>query len=42
MLEWVATSLGDLPNPGIETRPLLSPALAGGFFAARATWEAPS
>ena len=42
MLEWVAPSLGDLPNPGTETRPLLSPALACGFFAARATWEAPS
>ena len=23
---------GDLPNPGIEPMPLVSPALAGGFF----------
>ena len=23
---------GDLPNPGIEPLPLVSPALAGGFF----------
>ena len=23
---------GDLPNPGIETASLMSPALAGGFF----------
>ena len=29
---------GDLPNPGIKSR---SPALAGGFFTAGATWEAP-
>ena len=33
MLEWVAMpSPGDLPDPGIEPRPLMSPALAGGFF----------
>ena len=25
-------SLGDLPNTGIEPTPLLSPAMAGGFF----------
>ena len=25
---------GDLPDPGIEPKPLLSPALAGGFFTA--------
>ena len=25
-------SPGDLPNPGIEPKSLLSPALAGGFF----------
>ena len=28
---------GDLPNPGIEPTP---PALAGGFFSTRVTWEA--
>ena len=34
ILEWVAMTLpGDLPNPGIEPVPLMSPALAGGFFA---------
>ena len=32
---------GDLPNPGIEPRSLMSPALAGGFFTTSATWEAP-
>jgi len=31
----------DLPNSGIEPTPLASPALAGGFFTTRATWEAP-
>ena len=35
-------SLGDLPNPGIETKYLASPALAGGFFTTSATLEAPS
>ena len=30
---------GDLPNPGIEPASLMSPALAGGFFATSATWE---
>ena len=34
-------SLGDLPKPGIETGPLASLALAGGFFTTDATWEAP-
>ena len=34
--------LGDLPNPGIKTGSLKSPALAGMFFTTRATWEAPS
>ena len=29
---------GDLPDPGIEPTSLLSPALAGGFFATSATW----
>ena len=33
---------GDLPDPGIEPRSLISPALAGGFFTITATWEAPS
>ena len=32
---------GDLPDPGIELR-LMSPALAGGFFTASTTLEAPS
>ena len=32
---------GDLPYPGIEPASLMSPALAGGFFTAIATWEAP-
>ena len=31
---------GDLPNPGIETVSLMSPALVGGFFTTSATWEA--
>ena len=29
-----------LPNPGIKTTFLMSPALAGGFFTTSATWEA--
>ena len=29
---------GDLPDPGLERAALMSPALAGGFFTARATW----
>ena len=33
---------GDLPDPGIEPRSLMSPALAGGFFTTSATWEAHS
>ena len=32
---------GDLPNPGIETVSLMSPALAGGFFITSTTWGAP-
>ena len=33
ILEWVAVSSpGGLPDPGIETVSLASPALAGGFF----------
>ena len=35
------TSPGDLPDPGIETLSLKSPAMAGGFFTTSATWEAP-
>ena len=31
---------GDLPNPGIESESLMSPALAGEFFTTSATWEA--
>ena len=31
---------GDLPNPGIESSSLMSPALAAGFFTTSATWEA--
>ena len=30
---------GNRPNPGIEPRPLASPALAGNFFTTCATWE---
>ena len=30
----------DLSNLGIEPRSLMPPALAGGFFTSRATWEA--
>ena len=32
---------GDLPDPGIETASLTSPALAGGFFTTSVSWEAP-
>ena len=35
------TSPGDLPDPGIETLSLKSPAMAGGFFTTSTTWEAP-
>ena len=31
---------GDLPDPGMKPRSLMSPALASGFFTTRATWEA--
>ena len=31
---------GDLPNPGIQTTSLMSPALAGRFFTVSASWEA--
>ena len=30
---------GDLPDPGIEPRSLMSPELTGGFFTTRASWE---
>ena len=33
--------LEDLPNPGIKLTSLMSPALAGRFYTASATWEAP-
>ena len=33
--------LGDLPDPGVKPRSLMSPALAGRFFTTSATWEAP-
>ena len=32
-------SAGDLPNPGIKPTSLVSPALAGEFFATSTTWE---
>ena len=31
---------GNLPDPEIEPVSLMSPALAGGFFATSTTWEA--
>ena len=34
-------SPGYLPDPGIQSKSLVSPALAGGFFTTCATWEAP-
>ena len=33
-------SPGDFPNPGIEPKSFMSPALAGRFFTTSATWEA--
>ena len=42
ILEWVAIlPPGELPNPGIRTWSLKSPALAGRFFTTSATWETP-
>ena len=32
---------GDLPNPGIKSESLTSPALGGGFLTTSPTWEAP-
>ena len=38
--EWVAYSpSGDLPDPGMESVSLLSPACAGGFFTPSTTWN---
>ena len=34
-------SSGDLPDPGIKPKSMVSLALAGGFFTTSATWEAP-
>ena len=31
---------GDLPDPGIKPTSLMLPAMAGGFFIIRVTWEA--
>jgi hypothetical protein len=31
---------GDLPDPGMESASLMSPALAGGFFTTGVAWEA--
>ena len=38
--EWPCLPPGNLSDPGIELVSLMSPALAGGFFATSATWEA--
>ena len=38
--ELPCTPPGDLPDPGVEPALRMSPALAGGFFTTRATWEA--
>ena len=35
----LCTPPGDPIDPGIELANLMSPALAGGFFAASITWE---
>ena len=32
---------GDIPNPGIKPRSLMSPAFAGRFFTTSATWKSP-
>ena len=36
----VMSSSRDLPDPGIKPQSLMSPALGGGFFTTRTTWEA--
>ena len=33
---------GDLPDSGIKSESLTSPALTGGIFATNATWDAPN
>ena len=33
------SSIGNLPDPGIEPTSFMSPALAGGFFTTRVTWH---
>ena len=38
---WPFPPPGDLPSPGTEPMSLTSPALAGRFFTASATWESP-
>ena len=35
-------SPGDLPDPGMEPKSLMSPALASEFFTTGTTWEAPT
>ena len=43
MLEWVASPFSrGSSRPKAGTAPLMSLALAGGFFTTGATWEAPS
>ena len=43
ILEWVTViPPRDLPDPGIEPKSLMSPALASRFFTTSATWEAQS
>ena len=40
ILKWVAISFSrGLPNPGIELKSLVSPALAGRFFTTSTAWE---
>ena len=39
--ELLCPPLGALPDPGIKSLSLTSPALAGGFFTTSTTWEAP-
>ena len=36
ILKWAA-----MPSIGMESKPLMSPAMAGGFFTTSATWEIP-
>ena len=35
------TTPGDLPDPGVKSESLESPALAGGFFTTNTTWDIP-